>query len=184
MMEEIWKDIEGYEGIYQVSNLGRVKRLDYYLYKTNPKNGAPMKHLYRGHIKKPSIRVGGYRVLSLYKDGISRNFKLHRLVAKAFVLGYFEGAHINHIDENPANNRADNLEWCTPAYNEGYGSHGANISAAKAKTGRVVEHLSPDGKVIATYPHSTAASKATGIANSTIRKWCNTATNNLWRYKE
>lgn len=101
MMEEIWKDIEGYEGIYQVSNIGRVKCV-------------------QNHKCLNQYTSKGYKLVSLRKEGVFKSVSVHRLVAKAFCNGYFEGAVVNHKDENPLNNNAENLEWCTRSYNATY----------------------------------------------------------------
>lgn len=112
-MNEIWKDIKGFEGKYQVSNLGRVRSLDRYVNPLHP-------YLKMGQIIRQRVR-GKYFIVSI-SDG-HRNyshFKVHRLVALHFVEGYKKGLIVNHKDENKLNNRADNLEWCTYQYNLNY----------------------------------------------------------------
>ena len=104
MMEEIWKDIEGYEGDYQVSNLGRVRSL---------KSMKPI-------ILKQWTDGKGYKTVVIRKNGVAKGYSVHRLVARAFVEGFVEGLVVNHKDENPSNNKADNLEWCTYSYNIKY----------------------------------------------------------------
>ena len=117
MMEEIWKDIQGFEGKYQVSNLGRVRSLDRTII-----DKAGRVHHTRGMILKDSINKGrGYYRVSL-SDG-HRNYthiEVHRLVALHFVPGYKEGLVVNHKNENKTDNRAENLEWCTQGYNLKY----------------------------------------------------------------
>lgn len=110
-MEELWKDIGGYEGLYQVSNLGRI-----WSYKTNK-------------ILKGSIDSHGYRQVDFRKDGKRKTILLHRLVAKAFILNPDNLPQVNHKDENPLNNHVNNLEWCTQEYNLSYGT----ISERKSK---------------------------------------------------
>lgn len=104
IMKEIWKDIEGYGGYYQVSNLGRVKSF----YKS-------------GKILKPGIagvgRKSRYRSITLYKNKIPKTQSLHRVVAKAFIINPENKPHINHKDAIPSNNCVNNLEWCTPVEN-------------------------------------------------------------------
>lgn len=102
-MEE-WKDIEGYEGLYQVSNMGRVKSL----------------HFGKEKILKTSNDGNDYQVVVLCKHGEHNTLRVHKLVAVAFVDGYFKGAVVNHIDENKQNNVWTNLEWCTQRYNVNY----------------------------------------------------------------
>ena len=96
---EIWKDIEGFEGRYQVSNLGRVRRAD-------------------GRFLTPHINKStSYFVVDLYRNTVRKKCYIHRLVAATFCRGYFEGATVNHLDRNRQNNCASNLEWCTQAEN-------------------------------------------------------------------
>ena len=110
---EVWKDIKGYEGLYQVSNLGNVKSL-----KTN-------KNLYYSKSRN-YLRVG------LNKNGVRRGFSIHRLVAQAFIPNPKNKPCVNHKDCNPKNNCVDNLEWCTHKYNNSYKNHHLkrNISSA------------------------------------------------------
>ena len=93
-MQEIWKDIQGYEGYYQVSNLGRVKSL-----RSNT-------------ILKINDIKGGYSQVGLSINGNPKTKRIHRLVATAFLDNEFNLTQINHKDKNRHNNRADNLEWC------------------------------------------------------------------------
>ena len=108
-MEEIWKDIEGYEGLYQVSNQGNIKSLNY------------------NHTGKEKILSTkdhhGYRRVTLYKDKKLKTFFVHVLVAKAFIenINTLIYTEVNHIDENRSNNIYTNLEWCCPKYNCNYG---------------------------------------------------------------
>ena len=106
-MEEEWKDIEGYENKYQVSNLGRVKSL---------KSNIIMKQNLNKKYNRYSIM--------LWKNGKSKRFWVVRLVAKAFVFNPNPDifTQVNHKDENKTNNNSDNLEWCTVAYNNTYGT--------------------------------------------------------------
>lgn len=101
-MEEIWKDIEGYGGLYQVSNLGRIKS-----FKQNK----------LGKILRMQITHDGYYTVGLSKDNYSKQCKVHRLVAKAFIPNTNNLLEINHKDKNKLNNNVDNLEWCTRQYN-------------------------------------------------------------------
>lgn len=108
-MNEEWRDIDGYEDLYQVSNMGRVLSLKFNHTENNPK------------ILKP-IELLGYLVVNLYKDGKMKSFKIHRLVAKAFIPNPDNLPEVNHKDENKFNNVVDNLEWCTTKYNINYGT--------------------------------------------------------------
>lgn len=105
---EQWKDVPGYEGIYQVSNLGRVRSVDRVII---DRNGRPMR--YKGVILTPQFNEFGYLKVVLRKDGRSKNFKVHQLVAMAFIENPNGLPCINHIDGNKQNNKVTNLEWCT-----------------------------------------------------------------------
>ena len=118
-MEEIWKDIKGYEGLYKVSNLGRVKSVHF-----NHSKKVTEK------ILKPIKDRDGYVDAFLYKNGKVKHFKMHRLVAQAFIPNPNNLPQINHIDENVNNNRVDNLEWCTVGYNINYGKRNEKVSNA------------------------------------------------------
>ena len=108
-MKEIWKDIVGYEGRYQISNYGNVMSLNY-----NQK-GIKKK-------MKPMVDNVGYAKVNLRKDGKQHIKYVHRLVAEAFIPNPNNFPVVNHIDEIKTNNRYDNLEWCTIKYNVTYGS--------------------------------------------------------------
>lgn len=111
--KEIWEDIKGYEGLYQVSNLGRVKALD--RYKIN--NGG--KHLVKEHIMKPNTHgtCDYHRVGLTDNNGTRKYHTIHKLVATAFIENNNNHREINHKDGNKHNNCVDNLEWCTRSYN-------------------------------------------------------------------
>jgi len=114
-MKEIWKDIEGYNKIYQVSNLGRVRSLDRKIF--NNGNGAWCNQ--KGKVLKPNTDSGGYPYVGLYDVNNKRtsSVKVHRLVAFAFCGGYEEGLEVNHINGIRNDNRAENLEWVTRSGN-------------------------------------------------------------------
>lgn len=113
MTKEIWQDITGYDGDYQVSNYGRVRSCK--------KRESPF-------VLKQIAQRNGYMSVSLWKNGRKRNFLVHRLVAIAFVTNPCEYNEINHRDENKQNNFSDNLEWCSHAYNMRYGNTRNKIS--------------------------------------------------------
>ena len=111
-MKEIWKDIKGYEGIYLISNYGRVKSL---------------------HKKEKIIKqfenTNGYLQVDLWKNGIGKHILVHKLVANSFIKNLKNYPFINHKDENKKNNRVDNLEWCTAKYNCNYGTRNLRLSS-------------------------------------------------------
>ena len=122
-MEE-WRDIKGYEGKYQVSNLGRVKSLNY--------RGNTNKE----HILKPRELRGGYRQIKLYKNGSREYYLIHRLVAETFIPNPNNLPCVNHkIDnfEHRSDNRVENLEWCNHKYNNNYGNRNKRISDSHKK---------------------------------------------------
>ena len=104
MKEEIFKDIEGYEGLYKVSNMGNVKSLKYG----------------KERILKAGKNRGGYLYVFLYKDGKAKNYTVHKLVGNAFLSNPQGYKELNHKDEDKTNNNADNLEWCSRSYNCSY----------------------------------------------------------------
>jgi hypothetical protein len=111
-MEEIWKDIPNYEGYYQISNLGRVKSI------ANRNKKSRKKDIY-----KVFVKAKGYSEVGLYKDGKSKYFLVHRLVAKAFIPNPLNKPCVNHKDCIKTNNRVDNLEWCSYKENNNYKNH-------------------------------------------------------------
>lgn len=139
-MNEIWKDVKGYEGLYQVSNLGRVKSLD----RIDRKG-----RLRKGRILKPSSNGRGYLNVCLTVDNIPHTIKVHRLVAEAFISNPDNLPQVNHKDEIKTNNHADNLEWCTAEYNSNYGSRNVRMGVSHTKITEddilKVERLSKEG---------------------------------------
>ena len=122
-MQEMWLDIKDYEGIYQVSNLGKVKNK-----KTNK-------------ILKPS-KEKGYLKLYLYKEGKKKTNYIHRLVAQAFLPNPNNYKEVNHIDSNPSNNNKNNLEWCDRKYNLDYMiKHQNDIKERHEKRIEILENI-------------------------------------------
>ena len=114
---ETWKDIKNYEGIYQVSNLGRVKVLDRYIVR---KRGTKSENTYhvKGRILRPGLdSVTGYYGIKLCKNGIKESFKIHRLVAVAFIENTYDKKYINHKNSIRTDNNVSNLEWVTQSEN-------------------------------------------------------------------
>ena len=180
-MEEIWKSVKGYEGLYEVSNLGRVRSLP-----RTDALGRPVK----GGIMKARPQKGGYMQIHLRDKNAKRKaHTVHRLVGMAFVQGYKEGLDINHKNEKRADNRADNLEWCTRAYNLNYnGCHERSI--ANHKQARAVIQMDCDGGILNEYASIVQAGKAVGIDPNLIGHVCrcrphyHTAAGYRWKYKE
>lgn len=116
-MQEIWRDIEGFGGCYQVSNLGRLKSLE----RTVKGNNGGV-YVKKEKILTPTINSRGYYHTCLRKDGRSITVYIHRIVAQAFLPNPDNLPLINHKDEDKTNNRVENLEWCSAKYNTNYGT--------------------------------------------------------------
>lgn len=116
-MKEIWKEIPGYEGMYQVSNLGNVRAMEHLV---NSKGGS--KRVSPAKLLSPQFREDGYSSVLLCNNGVHKKWYIHRLVAITFLDNPDNLPEINHIDENPRNNRVNNLEWCTHKYNMSCGT--------------------------------------------------------------
>lgn len=159
-MKEIWKDVSGYEGLYQVSNLGRIKSSE--------------RH---GNFNKNHILIGGkdtkgYRVVSLTKNGKGLTKKVHRLVAQAFILNPKNLPQINHIDGNKQNNTIKNLEWCDNAYNYKHSvQNKLRINSIKElkklakKREKKVYQYNSEHNLIAEYDSITKAQRKTKVSH-------------------
>jgi hypothetical protein len=163
---EIWKEVAGYEGLYAVSNKGRLLCHNYHSTNTDG-------------IIKPYMNENGYCRYTLCKNNKTRRFYAHRLVANAFIENPFDYPCINHKDENPYNNDAENLEWCTYKYNNNYGNHNKNISGKmrnRPEMSRRVAQFTMDGVLVSIYQSSQEAQRngvfwATGIRNCAEGKY-------------
>ena len=156
-----WHDVEGYEGIYQVSNHGQVKSLG---------NGKYKKE----KILKAGKRAGEYKFVVLCKMGNGHSVSVHRLVARAFLPNPQNLPEVNHKDESPANNAVENLEWCSCQY---------NIDYSKSKR---VEQYTVGGEKVAEYKSIAYAAKITGISrtaiNNNLTNWTKTSGGYIWKY--
>lgn len=142
-MEEIWKDIQGYNGIYQVSNIGRVRSLDRIITYSNGVRVNTKGKILNGYKKK-----NGYLQVDLYKNNVKKKYYIHRLVLMAFSpCENMQELEVNHKDENKENNALDNLEWCKHKYNCDYGTRNEKVSnGSKGKEGLKGENHPMYGK--------------------------------------
>ena len=155
--EENWKDIKGYEGLYQVSDRGRIKTLANDKYR-------------KEKIRKPRKGGKGYMMISLTKERITKHKQVHRLVAEAFIPNPDNLPQVNHKDEDPTNNNVENLEWCTLNYNLNYGTR---MKKVVEKLSRQTAQYSPDGKLIKVWPSLREIQRETGYCQSSISMCCN-----------
>ncbi len=146
MKQEIWKDVVGYEGLYQVSNLGRIKRNNKYL--------------------KQNIRVG-YFAVNLCKNGKYKTKQVHRLVAQEFIPNKYNLPQVNHIDGNKRNNIVSNLEWITPSGNI---KHAIKIGIKTFDSISLKIKQIKDGVVINTYNSINELERLFGYGSSNICK--------------
>lgn len=176
MQEEIWKDIEGYEGKYQISNLGNVKSLS----RKITTHGKSYRILPE-RIISPK-KVNSYLSVILYDSLSCKSFKIHRLVAQAFIHNPNNYPQVNHIDGNKENNCVDNLEWCTQSYNmkEAY-----RIGLQKPRKFRINQY-DLHGNFIKTW--DSIKSIELYYNNRHISDCCkgkrNKASNYIWRYAD
>lgn len=173
-MIEVWKDIEGFEGLYQVSNMGRVKSL-----KRN-----------KQIIKKTNKDGWGYLHIDLYKDGKGKMYKIHRLVARAFIDNPYNLPQVNHKDEDKTNNSVDNLEWCTRKYNCNYGTaiQRRTEKMTNGKNSKAVFQYNMSGEFVKEYPSVMEVQRQLKYANTNISQCClgkrKTAYGYIWRYAD
>lgn len=150
---EIWKDIPGYEGLYQVSSYGRVKSL-------GRKKGGGLCDAYIGNEDKH-----GYICVTLSKNGKIKHYQVHRLVAALFLEKVDGKNFVNHKDENRSNNHATNLEWCTAKENANYGNRNHKLSV---KNGRPVVCVETGRE----FHSASFAAKVLGLSQSHISSCC------------
>lgn len=167
MKIEYWKPIPGYEGLYEVSSLGRVKSL---LHTVSCKNKYNIfLKTYPSKILSPG-KSSGYFHVTLFKDGIRKQFKVHRLVAMAFIPNPNNFSQINHRNEITTDNRVENLEWCDASYNSNFGSR---IDRIKKKQEKAVYQYSVDGTLIKIWRSASEIQRSTGMYQSFITDTCN-----------
>lgn len=174
---EIWKDVVGYEGLYQVSNMGNVKSIT---------RKVPFKRGTKTVVGRNMLKhtdKGGYLFVILSKNNVHRFKKVHRLVADAFIQNEGNLPFINHIDECKKNNHVSNLEWCDWQYNNTYGSR---VERARLKQVKAVIQCDRNGDFIRKWGSLTEASSTLHIHNGSISECCKgkrkTAGGYVWKY--
>ncbi|MFP7199698.1 NUMOD4 motif-containing HNH endonuclease [Lysinibacillus halotolerans] len=170
--KEVWKDIKGYEGMYQVSNLGRVKSLPRIVQRSNGRNYTVKERLLK--IRDLKFKGGKKtRKTVRLKSGENKIYLVHRLVAEAFIPNPDALPQVNHIDGNPSNNNVDNLEWVTCKENAIHAYQNGLM-----KTVRKVAKISPlTGDEIETYVSGSEAARIHKVSPSAIFH----AINNKWK---
>ena len=158
-IEEKWKPVVGYEGLYEVSSLGRVRSLSRSI------QGHKGYYVIPSRILK-GFYAYGYRYVELRKGGKLKSYRVHRLVAEAFLPNPNKYPIINHKNEIRDDNRVDNIEWCTHKYNSNYG----NIKSKQKQSShcRPIIQLTKEGIFVAKYQSIADASKATKIEHTNI----------------
>ena len=178
MTKEIWRDIEGYEGLYRVSDQGRVKSLE---------RKIPIWHggerIQKERILKPVVRHDGYMEVNLCAGGKTKTLKVHRLVCQAFHDNQYNKSDVNHINEDKADNRACNLEWCTRKENINHGSHNERSGKTRSKP---VGQYTLDGELVKIWQSTNEVERQAGFSRSNISQAANgnrkTAYGFRWKY--
>lgn len=172
-MQEIWKDVKGYENIYQISNLGNVRSLDRIV---NCNGGT---RLVKGKSLSRCNRGNGYLFVTFGKRGKQHNMDIHRMVASAFIPNPNNYEQVNHKDEIKTNNIATNLEWCTPKYNTNYGTA---VERRAAKTSKRVNQIR-DGKRVKAWRSLSEIKRTTNYSIGNISSCCNGKRENAHGYQ-
>ncbi len=194
-MTEIWKDIKGYEGLYQLSNYGRVKALEKYV--TRRKCG--IKH-FPEIIMKPTSDKDGYLSITFNVHNKAKTFKVHRLVAQAFIPNPKNKPQVNHKDGNKKNNHVDNLEWATESENIQH-AYKTNLMNQSGENNVMYGRLGADNpnsipiyqlnkytdEILHEYDSMASAGRALGVNISKICECCKgrrlSAYGYKWKYK-
>lgn len=170
---EVWKNMKGFEGFYQVSNEGRGKSLDRVV-EMNNKWGTKTKVLKKGKLLIPHSYTNGYLFFTLTVNGKRYQESVHRAVAKAFIPNPQNLPEVNHKDEDKTNNCVENLEWCTHQYNNTYNNKHLKIGKQlhnRIDMSKTVYQLK-DGIVTNTYPSAAEAARQNNVSTSNIVQCC------------
>lgn len=169
MEEEIWCPINGYEGLYEVSDQGRVKSVGY---------GDD-------RILKPRRNGRGYLRVNLYKNGEQKTCYVHRIVAQTFIPNPDNLPEVNHIDEVKTHNSVQNLEWCSEKYNSNFGSRNQRIADKKSKS---VLQYTKSGEFVREWKSMNDVKRSLKYSQGNISSCCagkrKSAYNYIWKYKD
>lgn len=151
-MQEIWKDIKGFDGKYQISNMGNLRSFTF---------------VKKGELIKPATDKRGYKIVMLSRGTRDKTYttRIHRLVAKHFIPNPLNLPQVNHKNEIKDDNRAENLEWCTAKYNNNYGTHGERATKHNCIPVYCVE-------LDRVFSSASEAEKILGVSAKTIRRIC------------
>ncbi|MCS2775473.1 NUMOD4 domain-containing protein [Bacteroides fragilis] len=176
---EIFVDIKGYETLYQVSNFGRIKSLG------NGKSNASKLKILKQHITKD-----GYSTVALTINSVTQRYRVHKLVANAFIPNPNNYPCINHKDENKQNNTVDNLEWCTSKYNNNYGTRIERfVESMKGKlvnrkdTSKKIMMCSLKNELIEIFPSMMEVTRKYGFSVGAINQCAKGITKQSYGYK-
>jgi hypothetical protein len=179
MVEEIWKDVVGYEGLYEISNLGNLRSCGKYVWNR-------FSYCYRdGKIMKQNIDRYGYSRAILSKDGYQKNKQIHRLVAEAFIDNPYNLPEVNHKDCNKTNNNVDNLEWITGIENTRHAIANGRMHYDEIET-PVIQIDYKTGRVINKYKSIAEVNRLLGYHIGNISLCCKgskfTSNGFAWQY--
>lgn len=174
-MKEIWKPVVGYEGFYEVSNIGRVRSLE-----RKDCLGRTVKE----RVLKPAFNDFGYLIVGLCAGGKQKTLKVHRLVCEAFHENPYNKPQVNHLNEDKSDNRAVNLEWATAKENLNHGAHNERMAKTLSKP---ICQYTRDGELVKIWPSTIEVQRQTGFSKGHISKAANgnrkTAYGFIWKYK-
>lgn len=169
MESEIWKDIEGYEGLYQISDLGRVRSIRKVV-------------IGKALILKYGWTTGGYLTVSLCKHNIKKTIRVHRLVAEAFIPNPNNYKEINHINCNKKDNRKENLEWCSSSMNKKHAYQNGLLRNTFKPTSVILTNNNTGEEIY--FDSMTKAAEYIGCCRQTIMEWLNGTTPYKNKYRK
>lgn len=190
-MREIWKDIDGYEGLYQISDLGKIKSLQRWKPNHNQTGFTGTFKLLEEKILKPKVDRKGYLFVELHKNGKSKHYKVHRLVAKAFIPNPDNKPQVNHINGNKTDNKKENLEYCTNYENQKHawliGLQKPRISEKNPKAKKVIQY-DLQGNFIKEWNSMMDIERKMNISHTSVSLCCRNKVKNIrgyiWKYKD